>query len=133
MNINDIITKIELINQELNNDPYDERYTNVELELHADDEVITGGFDCIESWRGHYSEPCLFLGKNTSSKELLKELYFAKSGNKFNGWKGGVYQYSGYSQLNMETDLGSYSGDGHIESVEYDENLKLIIIKCVKD
>lgn len=133
MNINDIITKIELINQELNNDLYDERYANVELELHTDNEVITGGFDCIESWRGNYSEPCLFLGKNTSSKELLKELYFAKSGNKFNGWKGGVYQYSGYSELNMETDLGSYSGDGYIESVEYDKNLKLIIIKCVKD
>lgn len=133
MNINDIITKIEIINQELNNDHYYERYASVQLELHTDDEVITGGFDCIESWRGYYAEPCLFLGKYISSKELLKELYFTKSGNKFNGWKGGVYQYSGYNELNMETDLGSYSGDGYIESVEYDESLKLIIIKCVKD
>lgn len=133
MNIDDIITKIELINQELNNDPYDERYASVQLELHTDDEVITGGFDCIESWRGHYAEPCLFFGNYVNSKELLKELYFAKSGNKFNGWKGGKFEYSGYSELNMETDLGSYSGDGYIKSVEYDDNLKLIIVKCVKD
>lgn len=133
MNINDVITEIESINQDLNNDPYNERYADVYLELYTKKGVDAGGFDCIESWRGHYSEPCLFLGKNTSSKELLKELYFAKSGNKFNGWKGGVYQYSGYSELNMETDLGTYSGDGYIESVEYDESLKLIIIKCFKD
>ena len=133
MNINDIITKIELINQELNNDPYDERYANVEIELHADDEVITGGFDCIDSWRGYYAEPCLFFGKRVSSKDLLKELYFAKSGNKFNGWKGGRFEYSGYDKLNMETGFGLYSGDGYIESVEYDENQKLIVIKCFKD
>lgn len=133
MNINDIITKIELINQDTNNDPYDERYANVQLELDMGDETVTGGFDCIESWRGSYAEPCLFLGKCVSSKELLKELYFAKSGNKFNGWKGGKFEYSGYDELNMETELGSYSGDGYIESVEYDENLKLIVIKCFKE
>ena len=133
MNINDIITKIELINQELNKDFYNEGYANVELELHADDEVITGGFDCIDSWRGGYSEPCLFFGKCASSKELLKELYFAKSGNKFNGWKGGRFEYSGYDELNMETDFGSYSGDGYIESVELDENQKIIVIKCFKE
>jgi len=132
MNISDIIEEIHGINSRELDQSWGAEYLPVKVILTTDDGVVESGFGDIDSWRGAYNEPCLFLGDNSSSKDLLKELYMVQSGSGYTGYKGGYYSYGASYELNVETDYSMYSGDGYIDSVYYDETRKCIIITCNK-
>jgi len=132
MNINDIIEAIHDINSSELDQSWGAEYLPVKIIFTTDDGVIESGFDGIDSWRGAYNEPCLFLGDNSSSKDLLKELYMIQSGSGYTGYKGGHFSYSGDYDLNVETACNTYSGEGHIDLVYFDETRKCIIITCTK-
>lgn len=128
MDIYSIISDIESINDKFGSNDY----LDVKIVLnYKDSEINTGGFGECCSWRGDYREPCLTLGDNTDSEQLLKELYFLKSGNIFFGYKGGEYRYNGNMELTVEPCYSSYTGDGYIDSVEYLDGV--IVITCNKE
>lgn len=132
MNILDITKKIELLNVEHAKHGDGVEYLPVNILFTTDDGLVESGFSTIDSWRGIYSEPCLFLGENRDSKDLLKELYFLMSGNAYEGYKGGRYIYSSYDELNIESGRRDWSGDGYVESVYFNSYEKVIEIICTK-
>ena len=132
MNILDITKTIELLNAEYAKHGDGAEYLPVNILFTTDDSLVESGFSTIDSWRGVYSEPCLFLGENRDSKDLLKELYFLMSGNAYEGYKGGRYIYSSYDELNVESGRRDWSGDGYVESVYFNSYEKVIEITCTK-
>lgn len=132
MNILEITQKIELLNLEHAKHGFGVDYLPVSMLFTNDEGLVESGFSTIDSWRGVYSEPCLFLGDNRNSKDLLKELYFLMSGNAYEGYKGGRYVYPIYYELNVEPSRRDWSGDGYIESVHFNSHEKVIEIVCTK-
>ena len=132
MNILDITKTIELLNAEHAKHGDGVEYLPVNILFTTDDGLVESGFSAIDSWRGVYSEPCLFLGDNKDSKDLLKELYFLMSGNAYEGYKGGKYIYNFHDKLNVEPSRRDWSGDGYVESVYFNSYEKVIEIICTK-
>ena len=132
MNILDITQAIELLNLKHAKHGDGVEYLPVNILFTKDGELIESGFSNIDSWRGVYSEPCLFLGDNNDSKDLLKELYFLMSGNAYEGYKGGKYIYNSHDKLNVEPSRNCWSGEGHIDSVYFNSYEKVIEIVCTK-
>lgn len=132
MNILDITQTIEILNMKHARQTDGVEYLPVNILFTTDEGFVESGFSTIDSWRGVYSEPCLFLGNNRDSKDLLKELYFLMSGNAYDGYKGGRYVYNLYDELNVEFGRRSCSGDGYINSVHYNSYEKNIEIVCTK-
>ena len=70
------------------------------------------------SWRGVYSEPCIFVKKGETS--ILKDwLPFCErlKTETFEGYKGGEYKYSGDEYLHLEENWGNYGGDDNLWEV----------------
>ena len=132
MDILDITKTIELLNIEHAKHGNGVEYLPVSILFTKDGELIESGFSTIDSWRGVYSEPCLFLGDNNDSKDLLKELYFLMSGNAYEGYKGGKYIYNSHDKLNVEPSHNCWSGEGYIDSVYFNSYEKVIEIVCTK-
>ena len=132
MNILDITQAIELLNLKHAKHGDGVEYLPVNILFTTDDGLVESGFSTIDSWRGVYSEPCLFLGDNNDSKDLLKELYFLMSGNAYEGYKGGKYIYNPHDKLNVEPNRRDWSGDGLVESVYFNSYEKVIEIICTK-
>ena len=132
MNILDITKTIELLNAEHAKHGDGVEYLPVNILFTTDDGLVESGFSTIDSWRGVYSEPCLFLGDNNDSKDLLKELYFLMSGNAYEGYRGGKYIYNPHDKLNVEPNRRDWSGDGLVESVYFNSYEKVIEIICTK-
>lgn len=107
MNINEIINKLEL-------SPFDK--VNLILKDEYEGTQTVSGFSHEGSWRGHYNQPCIFMGDNQDKSELIEALHRLKSETYF-GWKGGEYNYNGYDELNMEKNPRDWSGDGYIYRV----------------
>lgn len=132
MNILGITKAIENLNMEHAKQTDGVEYLPINILFTTDDGLIESGFSTINSWRGLYSEPCLFLGENRDSKDLLKELYFLMSGNAYEGYKGGRYIYDSSYKLNVECGRRDWSGDGYVESVYFNSHEKVIEIVCTK-
>lgn len=132
MNILEITQAIEILNIKHAKHGDGVEYLPVSILFTNDEGLIETGFSTIDSWRGLYSEPCLFLGNNNDSKDLLKELYFLMSGNAYEGYKGGRYVYPTDFKLNVESERRDWSGDGYIESVHFNNYEKVIEIVCTK-
>lgn len=70
------------------------------------------------SWRGVYSEPCIFVKKGVAStlEDWLPFCEMLKT-ETFEGYKGGEYEYSGDEYLHLEEDWGDYGGDDSLWEV----------------
>lgn len=78
----------------------------------------------VDSWRGIYAEPALGwepsgysgnVNKYPTVESLLKELESVR-GNRYDGWKGGEYYYTGNETLHV--DNPGDANDTIIERVE---------------
>lgn len=105
----------------------------VHLVLETEHNTNTSGFSHAGSWRGYYNHPALFMGDNTSKDNLIDELECLRSGQSYEGYKGGDYSYDGSYQLTIETDSSTYTGDEYINSVRYCQETQSIKLTCIKD
>ena len=132
MKIQDIILKVEHINNDYQTDKSYYEYLTVGVKVITDDCETVTGFSDIGSWRGDYSEPCLFTGGLCSSRDLLRELYFCASGNPSEGYKGGVFRYGMHDFLYVESAPREYTSDAYITEVVYDDDSHRILLICDK-
>lgn len=68
----------------------------------------------VFSWRGIYSEPCVSLSTNKSTKEENLNMLNRLCTETFEGWKGGEYEYSWCDTIHFEAGEGSYSEGDYI-------------------
>lgn len=67
------------------------------------------------SWRGRYDEVAFtIITEPTSREEILEHINtaFVKT---FRGWKGGYYEYSGFTPVNFENDTSSWSDGEYVQ------------------
>ena len=61
------------------------------------------------SWRGSYSEVAFdFLEESMSAEKILQNINLAYTGT-FYGYKGGDYTYHDHTEVNFETNYGSWT------------------------
>lgn len=115
MNLNQIHTKLNDILAELSEveDPTLNLIKNNDLDNPS-------GFNEIDTWRGSYDEPNLFLGDDHSTLTLINQLEEALDGKIYPGYKGGNFTFTDNQDLRVEPYYGSWSGDSVIFDIQWD-------------
>lgn len=68
------------------------------------------------SWRGSYSEVAFqFLEESMSAEKILQNINLAYEGT-FYGYKGGDYTYYDYTEVNFESNYGSWTDGGYVSA-----------------
>ncbi len=65
------------------------------------------------SWRGIYSEPCIFVEETDEDVKLEEWLPYCERllEDEFYGYKGGTFKYDEDCPLHLEEDYSCYGGD----------------------
>lgn len=77
-------------------------------------ETLTLGLSYPFSWRGSYNEVAFTLDYNVGVAESLVNIDRAMLGE-FQGWKGGMYEYTDYTTVNFEVEEGGYSDKQYVK------------------
>ena len=80
------------------------------LEQQPKDKVLSTGLGSPHSWRGVYDELAFRPVDNTTIGEML-DCANDCIGKVFEGWKGGHFKMDGDTEIHIEAEEGSYSGD----------------------
>lgn len=94
------------------------------------DEYYNSGYG---SWRGDYHQPAIFFNGRgyIHLKDLIPYLERLASGDKFEGYKGGLFSYDGDSIVHFEYDGSCYS-DYPLARFIYPEDITPDIEKYIR-